>query len=426
MAKANKKRGSSLFGMAILGLLLAVAFLKPVAFWNGLVGFPAWAIFSVAYILEWDENDSPLIQLRNKFIDIYAQYAILEPAPRIAEIDYATANMTVEDIIDQYSNNYYDPVVIRGLFKSVPAVNKWTNPDYFATCCGDDEYLTLIDGRVMNQWKNDSGSRLAEVFKQEIINLREIVNGIKNGKKYYINNLSDLFRKHNDVLDDLQLPTTIGPWWGENHALYRPVMAQLFMGQGSKIKSETTGSAWHCARHANLFIQVVGDKTWEFMDPKYSLLTFPHLRHHVVAAAADALAFRYLDKWPTQTLTLHPGDMLYNPPWRWHTITNQEGFNIGVATRELMHNQNLKNNFMFTILQEFSPAKSSFFVYKRPVARFLSKIPFFFMTVSCIKEALFGYTGAPTDAWTNSCDEHSPVCVKGVTDLQKSAALNGK
>ena len=58
-----------------------------------------------------------------------------------------------------------------------------------------------------------TGAKLNEVYKQEVMNLRDLIDGIKKGKKYYINNLSDIFRKHNHLLDDLQLPTSIGPWW---------------------------------------------------------------------------------------------------------------------------------------------------------------------------------------------------------------------
>jgi hypothetical protein len=86
----------------------------------------------------------------------------------------------------------------------------------------------------------------------------------------------------------------------------------------------------------------------------------------------------------------------------------------------------LKNNFLFTALQEFSEAKSSFFVFKRPVHRFLAKVPFFFFTIGCVRELLTGYSPPPTDAWANTCDEHSPVCVRAVTELQKKAAEEGE
>jgi hypothetical protein len=86
---------------------------------------------------------------------------------------------------------------------------------------------------------------------------------------------------------------------GREKKRYRPVMAQLFLGIGSNDPDETTGSAWHCARHGNLFIQVVGTKAWSFMDPQYSLLTAPHLRHHVVAAAAGFAGGQHMHRWPT-------------------------------------------------------------------------------------------------------------------------------
>jgi hypothetical protein len=55
-------------------------------------------------------------------------------------------------------------------------------------------------------------SKISDVYIQQQMKLSTLIENIKQGKKHYINNLSDIFRRHNEVLDDLQLPETIGPW----------------------------------------------------------------------------------------------------------------------------------------------------------------------------------------------------------------------
>jgi hypothetical protein len=45
--------------------------------------------------------------------------------------------------------------------------------------------------------------------------------------------------------------------------------------------------------------------------------------------------------------------MLFNPPWMWHEIRNCDGFNVGVATREVHPIWILRNNWIFTVLQEW-------------------------------------------------------------------------
>jgi hypothetical protein len=44
---------------------------------------------------------------------------------------------------------------------------------------------------------------------------------------------------------------------------------------------------------------------------------------------------------------LHPGDCLFNPPYMWHEIVNDEGLVIGVATREVHPLWIARNNLLF-------------------------------------------------------------------------------
>jgi hypothetical protein len=82
-------------------------------------------------------------------MDVYAKHAIIRPPTPPAVVDYDASDLTVAEILAEYSDGYSRPVVIRGLFKHVPAIEKWQDPDYFTKCCGDDSYLALIDGRMI-------------------------------------------------------------------------------------------------------------------------------------------------------------------------------------------------------------------------------------------------------------------------------------
>lgn len=48
--------GRLLWAAAVVCFLVTVR-LGPARVWNGVIEAPAWALFSVAYVLEWDTND---------------------------------------------------------------------------------------------------------------------------------------------------------------------------------------------------------------------------------------------------------------------------------------------------------------------------------------------------------------------------------
>jgi hypothetical protein len=52
----NGSAGRLLWAVAAV-CFLAVVRLGPVRLWNGVIEAPAWMLFSVAYVLEWDTND---------------------------------------------------------------------------------------------------------------------------------------------------------------------------------------------------------------------------------------------------------------------------------------------------------------------------------------------------------------------------------
>jgi hypothetical protein len=95
--------------------------------------------------------------------------------------------------------------------------------------------------------------------------------------------------------------------------------------------------------------QTTGMKRWYFLDPPYSsymktmragIVHFITGDHNIGNMHKHLPNLRYVD--------LEPGDMLFNPPWEWHTIKNYPGLSIGVPIREANISLSFRNNFHFS------------------------------------------------------------------------------
>lgn len=85
----------------------------------------------------------------------------------------------------------------------------------------------------------------------------------------------------------------------------------------------STGSDWHCAGGNNWFIQAVGQKTWEFIEPKYSHYLYPLKGGFFNMWTANKNIHTLIKHVPHYKVTLDAGDMVYNPDWMWHKITSK-------------------------------------------------------------------------------------------------------
>jgi len=57
--------------------------------------------------------------------------------------------------------------------------------------------------------------------------VRNALQRMKNGEKMYISNIDTIFRRNNDLLDDLEFGDKIKPWAYDH---YDPFAAQMFIG----------------------------------------------------------------------------------------------------------------------------------------------------------------------------------------------------
>lgn len=354
---------------------------------------------------------------------------------QVREMDYADYDF---EKLREYTRDFQLPAVVRGMFEGTPAVNKWNDPNYFLERFGDDELIVLENGGVIDAEKY-AATVMTDIMKQDkktpdkcrggyasmqkarVMSLREAIEGMQAGKKYYLSNVDTIFRKHNDLLNETELPLRLKPWAYEN---YRPSAAQIFMGFGSKDETKSTGTSLHCAWGTNAFCQLAGCKGWQFIPSRYSAFVHPLLSSKFPAAAS----LKFPEFLPRFNTTICAGDLLLNPSWMWHRIINKDGFSIGIATRENHPLWQMRNSPAFTLLHELSQDNKvsgeaiDWFMKGKPQAeinriKMFMSIPLLAFSIGYVKELFGGLQPHPLiDAWTNTCDEHDPRCAASFYD----------
>jgi hypothetical protein len=243
------------------------------------------------------------------------------------------------------------PVVLKGFAKESPAVQKWS-VDWVVENFGNEKALTKtlmgdnIPGRV-----------------------RDI-----NTPGTYLHNCEAIFVNHPELVEDLELSRLLpfvsadgnpkNPHLANNHPRAGPLPIQFFLGRGG------TGTGFHCANGFNWFYMIEGSKKWTFVDPRWTVLTFPALNRGALyqsCAVTDpnTVLDKYKPLWrvcPRYAAILEEGDVLLNPPWWWHCIENLTKDSTAVATR-WMDTKTLRPltgigtdaNRLFTAFQIFSP-----------------------------------------------------------------------
>ncbi len=208
------------------------------------------------------------------------------------------------------------PVVLEGAAKDWLAVKNWSL-EYIKDLYGEDEIVLLED----------------KVADEEVKKLADVIDNIRSGgSKYY--RFYPLFNRHPERLVDFDIK------WLRNH---RQPMSfgesiQAFIG------GEGTITHLHNAFPPNLFVQVYGSKKWFLYDDYYTPIVDPHPAQNIYRYAP------YIDDKPFDPFEkknpkhpqykyihgyeadLNPGDILWNPPYVWHTVKNVSD-SIGVGYR---------------------------------------------------------------------------------------------
>ena len=249
------------------------------------------------------------------------------------------------------------PVIFKGAAKDSEAVKQWT-PTFFGERYGDFPCWLVEDG----DW--DVKGTISDAT-DDILAEKEV--------SRYIHNLTNLFNEHPDLEAQLELDR-FAPLAGSR----RHLGTHFFLG-GAK-----TGVPYHCANNLNIFFNIYGEKDWYFVHPKHSFWMYGMVHKtgsygdspidHQKSAAEQREKFPLFEQVPVYSARLCPGDVLLNPPWWWHAITNVSSSIIACATR-WMSTGIVESNPTYSVAQRFMPySKHVMKVLRNPKARITDEL----------------------------------------------------
>ena len=281
-------------------------------------------------------TENTLHWFENKMICKYVPRKELLPMniPTI-EADQLTGKLFYE-----LSNNFRNPVLIKGFLKDTKAVNEW-DIDYLEKIVGDFNVNILRIKETQN-------------IKVESIAFNEFTKEMKT-ENVYLNNNSTIFQNFPILFNDIQ--EKFYQFINLVHSNLRNIyISNLFIGYNEK--DNVVGSNMHAGGVGNFFCMIHGKKHWTLINPQYSCL----LKGRVSQKATHAQTLfdmpdtklsiipKMLKHFPRYDITLAPGDILWNAPWWWHRIENSEGLSIGIAIRNnKVTTLNLLNNITYTL-----------------------------------------------------------------------------
>jgi hypothetical protein len=225
------------------------------------------------------------------------------------------------------------PAILRGLAEGWPCCEKWS-PDYFA------EKFKGYPLIVTNMHSDRGGDN------EEIL-MEDYVRDIKEGQRKYAR-FSKIMHDYPSLKDDFNMEVLMShkrktDFW---------VATQFFMGP------PTTFTYLHCAFINNLFVQAHGLKKWLIYPPKYNSLfmppvdrapTFRTSKEYELVPEGHSV-FDQLDHYD---FLVEKGDVLYNPPFHWHFVSNKT-MSISLSFRILSIFSALRASPMLSFMTAFA------------------------------------------------------------------------
>ncbi|HEX8874639.1 MAG TPA: cupin-like domain-containing protein [Nitrosospira sp.] len=119
----------------------------------------------------------------------------------------------------------------------------------------------------------------------------------------------------------------------------KPVLSFLILGLGAGLNAN-----YHCEEGPNWYLAVSGSKRWTLVESEYSWLLYPaalgngmrrfaEFRADEQGEPRDRDAYPLAEYAPRYELDLHPGDVLFFPPWMWHKTINLNEEGLGITCR---------------------------------------------------------------------------------------------
>ncbi len=246
------------------------------------------------------------------------------------------------------------PVIMEGKAKDWECVKTWTL-DYFKELYGNDIIAVFDDQGKGNHY--------------EELTLGEIIDDINNEKEKYAR-FYPLLERHPEHIKDFDYT-----WLKAHSNKWKSFEAfQVFIGGNGSV------SPLHNANQSNLFVQVYGEKKWVIYPHYYSPIVDPEPIRNVYRSAPNREENKAFNPFDTYTkapelyqyidsysVHLKPGDILWNPPFWWHSVKNS-GNSIGVGYRWISPFYTFKQNPLYTFLDLFAmnpPVWKAYSRYKK-------------------------------------------------------------
>lgn len=256
-----------------------------------------------------------------------------EPLP-LPELNASEFN---KEIFRPWKKKINTPLVIRGFLKDAPIRDLFSIENLTSTY-GEKEIKCTTD--VKDEGETRAGQNLQTVSAK----LKDFILSEKY-LNYYINNFYGILSDEDFLklckgkeIDDIQ---------GKGN-----IFTQWFIS-----RNQSTGSTLHCASADNMFLNIKGRKEWHFIHPSYSPIMQATLSKYGIFAVSEMKesisgdfykniikSYPYMKSVPIYKVVLEEGDLLFNPPWWWHTVRNKEDFTVGCATRYWEANHSSTNS----------------------------------------------------------------------------------
>lgn len=200
------------------------------------------------------------------------------------------------------------PVVLEGAAKDWDCCKKWSM-QYLKDLHGDDDIVLVDQNRPLDPY--------------EKIKLRDVIDNIREGgSKYY--RFYPLFARHPEHMAECDFK-----WLRSfRHKFTIAESTQCFIG------GKGTETAIHNAYPPNLFVMAHGEKEWVIYPPYYTAIVDPDPVRNIYRSAPykagypfnpfnpDYKSYELYKHIDGYHVHLKQGDILWNPPYWWHTVKN--------------------------------------------------------------------------------------------------------
>jgi hypothetical protein len=270
-----------------------------------------------------------------------ARQSCFKPEAHPREFPILDGSVTPESFRSA-TQNYRNPVVVRGVLNGSGAVERW-NAEYLGEMCGDDKYRMVSNG--------DTDDIVGGDVQFTEGTVRDLTGALSTGIDHrYLAGVSQIFIDHTELLDDLELERLYA-------LLGEAALRKRFDAMNMFIGGPRTRSRMHCAFAGNFFVNIVGRKRWKLLPPHYRHLMLPVPARPFIYSMtyfdpldADPARSTFAQHLPYYDVVLEPGDVLYNGPWWWHQVENIDRLNVGCAIRLGQWAADYRNNATFTML----------------------------------------------------------------------------